>query len=122
MATKTEFVLDMEAAAFAGDWEKFKSHLADDVYLRVGNTAEVRGPQAVADFMIEMLRSRLAINDLKKRGSWESPDAVIVEFDVKALRVRDRKDVMFPCLDIYRFQNGKINDWRVFAIEPTHIV
>jgi hypothetical protein len=113
----------MESAAFVGDWDKFGSFLADDVYFRVGNTAEVRGPKAVVDFMVEMFASRLALNDLHVRGSWETEDAVIMEFDLKAFRHRDNKNVAFPCLDIYRFgSNNKITDWRVFAIEPTHIV
>jgi hypothetical protein len=122
MAGKTQKVLDMESAAFQGNWDKFKSFLDDGVVLRVGNTAEVHGPQGVADFMINMLTSRLAINDLKIRGAWETDDAVIMEFDMKALRVKDNKNVTFPCLDVYRFGGEKITDWRVFAIEPTHIV
>jgi ketosteroid isomerase-like protein len=121
MSTKVEAVLDMESGAFAGNWDKFKSHLADDVYFRVGNTAELRGPQAVADYMIQMLANRLAINDLKIRSAWDTDDAAIVEFTIGALRFRDNKQVTFPCLDIYRFRGDKISDWRVYAIEPTHI-
>jgi len=40
---------------------------------------------------------------------------------VKAVRVPDNKHVVFPTVDIYRFANGKICDWRVYAIEPTHV-
>jgi len=111
----------MESAAFAGNWDRFRSFLADDVYFRVGNTAELRGPKAVADFMITMLTTRLALNDLQVRSAWETPDAAIVEFSMGGLRMRDNRNVSFPCLDIYRFHNGKIRDWRVYAIEPTHI-
>jgi hypothetical protein len=121
MATKSQKVLDMEAAAFAGDWEKFKSFLDDNVVMRVGSRAEVRGPQGVADFMIQMFAKELAFKDLKIRGNWETEDAVIVEFDVGANRIPDHKDVIFPCLDVYRFKGEKINDWRAFAIEPTHV-
>jgi len=122
MPTKTELVQAMESAAFAGNWELFGSFLSDDVYFRVGNTAEVKGPKAVVDFMVEMFTSRLALNHLDVRGSWETEDAVIMEFDLKAFRYRDKKDVAFPCLDVYRFgPDNKINDWRVFAIEPTHV-
>lgn len=112
----------MESAAFAGNWDLFKSFLADDVYFRVGNTAELTGPDGVVNFMVEMFQSRLALNDLKVRSAWETSDAVIMEFDLKAFRHRDKKDVEFPCLDVYRFDGGKIRDWRVYAIEPTHIV
>lgn len=111
----------MESAAFSGNWQLFKSFLADDVYFRVGNTAELRGSQAVVDFMINMLSTRLAISDLKTRGAWETEDTVILEFDMRALRIRDNKNVVFPCLDVYRFGDGYIRDWRVYAIEPTHV-
>jgi len=121
MSTKLQAVQEMEQAAFAGNWEKFKSFLADDVYFRCGNTAEFRGSQKVVDFMITMLSSRLALNDLKVRSAWETDDAAIMEFDMGAVRVRDNRNVTFPCLDIYRFGGDKINDWRVYAIEPTHV-
>jgi limonene-1,2-epoxide hydrolase len=121
MASKLQAVQEMEQAAFAGNWDKFKSFLADDVHFRCGNTADLRGPQSVVDFMVTMLSSRLALNDLKVRSAWETADAAIMEFDMSAVRVKDNKNVMFPCLDIYRVHNGKINDWRVFAIEPTHM-
>jgi ketosteroid isomerase-like protein len=40
---------------------------------------------------------------------------------VKAVRVADNKHVVFPSVDIYRFRDGKIYDWRVYAIERTHV-
>jgi SnoaL-like domain len=122
MPSKLQEVQAMEQAAFAGNWDKFKSFLADDVYFRCGNTAEFKGSQGVVDFMQTMLSSRLALNDLQVRSAWETADTVIMEFDMKAVRIRDNKNVAFPCLDIYRFgSDGKIHDWRVNAIEPTHI-
>lgn len=121
MASKKQAVLDMEAAAFSGNWEKFKTYLADDIYLRVGNNWEARGPQGVADFMIKMLTTQLGINDLQTRGAWESGDAVVLELSMKALRFSDNSNVAFPCVDVYRFENDKIREWKVYAIEPTHI-
>jgi ketosteroid isomerase-like protein len=121
MSTKLQTVQAMEQAAFAGDWEKFKSFLADDVYFRCGNTAELNGPENVAQFMITMMTSRLALNDLQIKSAWETDDAVLMEFNMKALRMSDNKNVSFPCTDIYRFGDGKIRDWRVYAIEPTHV-
>jgi|ERR1051326_5440695 ketosteroid isomerase-like protein len=121
MSTKVQAVQEMEQAAFAGNWDKFKSFLADDIYFRCGNTAEVKGPDEVLKFMITMLSSRLALNDLQVRSAWETEDAALLEFDMKGLRMSDNKNVTFPCLDIYRFEGGKIRDWRVYAIEPTHI-
>jgi ketosteroid isomerase-like protein len=121
MASKKQAVLDMEAAAFSGNWEKFKTFLADDIYIRIGNASEARGPQAVADFMVKMLATQLAINDLQTRGAWETEDTVILELNMKALRMSDNRNVSFPCVDVYRFEGAKIREWRVYAIEPTHI-
>jgi ketosteroid isomerase-like protein len=111
----------MESAAFSGNWDKFKSYLAEDVYYRVGNTAEMRGPQAVVHYMIKLLSTGLAINDLQTKSAWETDDAVIVEFNIAGLRLRDKQEVTYPCLDICRFSSGKISDWRVYAIEPTFV-
>jgi ketosteroid isomerase-like protein len=121
MPSKKESVFAMENAAFSGDWDTFKTFLAEDVYFRVGNSSEVRGAQNVVDWMKNMMKTRLTISGAQTRNVWEQPDAVIVEFDVTALRVKDNKNVVFPCLDIYRFGGDKITDWRAFAIEPTHI-
>jgi ketosteroid isomerase-like protein len=121
MSTKIQAVRDMETAAFSGDWEKFKSFLAADVYYRVGNTAEVRGPQAVVDYMIKLLSTQLAIQDMQTRAAWETPDAVILELNMKGLRMRDDKNVAYPCIDVYRFNGDKIQDWKVYAIEPTYV-
>jgi ketosteroid isomerase-like protein len=119
--TKVEAVRDMESAAFSGNWEKFKSYLSDDVYYRVGNTHEGRGPQSIVDYMIKLLSSELTINDLQTRSAWETNDAVILEFNMGGLRIVDKKQVAYPCIDVYRFSGGKINDWRVYAIEPTFV-
>jgi limonene-1,2-epoxide hydrolase len=119
---KIELVQAMEAAAFSGDWEVFKSFLADDVYYKVGNTAEVRGPQAVVNYLKKLLSTELAINDLQIRAAWETENEVILELNMKGLRIRDNKNVAYPCVDVYRFDGDKIRDWRVYSIEPTYVV
>jgi SnoaL-like domain len=121
MATKLQAVREMESAAFSGNWGKFKSYLAEDVYYRVGNTAEMRGPQAVVHYLTKLLSTGLAISDLQTKSAWETNDTVILEADMAGLRRRDKQEVTYPCLDIYRFSSGKISDWRVYAIEPTFV-
>ena len=111
----------MESAAFSGNWTKFKSYLAEDVYYRVGNTAEMRGSQAVVIYLMELLSTGLAIHDLQIRSASETDDAVILECNMGGLRLRDKKQVTYPCLDICRFSGGKISDWRVYPIEPTFV-
>jgi hypothetical protein len=121
--TKLEAVTEMEQSAFTGNWDKFRSFLAPDIAYRCGNTADFRGSEGVVNFMKELLSSRLALNDLQVRSAYETDDAVIIEFNMKAVRVGDNKNVDFPCLDIYRFgSDGKIHDWRVHAIETTLVV
>jgi len=121
MPTKLQAVREMESAAFSGNWDMFKSYLAEDVYYRVGNTAEMRGPQAVVLYMIKLLSTGLAINDLQTKSAWETGDVVILEANMAGLRLRDKREVTYPCLDICRFSSGKISDWRVYAIEPTFV-
>jgi ketosteroid isomerase-like protein len=121
MSTKIELVQRMEAAAFAGDWQLFKSFLAEDAYYRVGNTAEARGRQAIVDYLKRMLANDLAISDLQIRQAWETENEVILELNMQGLRIRDRRNVAYPCVDVYRFEGDKIRDWRVYAIEPTYV-
>ena len=71
--------------------------------------------------MTKLLSTRLAINDLQAKSAWETDDAVILEANMAGLRLRDKQEVTYPCLDIYRFKTGKISDWRVYAIEPTFV-
>ena len=121
MSTKLQAVKDFEAASFAGDWEKAKTFFTDDVYYRVGNTTEMRGPQALVDYLRKMLSTTLAISDLQFRNAWETEDSVILELNMKGTRLRDKANVAYPCVDLYRFKDGKIQDWRVYAIEPTFV-
>ena len=121
-ANKIERVQAMEAAAFTGDMELFKSFLTDDVYYRVGNVTEVRGPNAIVEYMGKMMTSELAINDMKIIGAWDMGDVAIVEFDIGGFRFDLNRQIRYPCIDIYRFRGDKIYDWRVYAIDPTFVV
>jgi ketosteroid isomerase-like protein len=40
---------------------------------------------------------------------------VIVEVVSHFKRLADGRAISFPCVDIYRFREGRIADWRVFA-------
>ena len=122
MSSKLQAIRDMEAAAFSGNWEKFKSFLADDIYYFVGNKTELHSPQEIVDYLIQFLAKELAINNLEFLLAYEDEKTVVTELSVKAVRVPDKKNVVFPSVDIYRYnKDGKINDWRVYAIEPTHV-
>jgi len=119
---KIEFVQAMEGAALSNDWDLFRSFFAHDLYYRVGNKTEVRGPQAAAEYLQKMRATELAIDDLQVRNAYETGNVVILELKMAGLRIRDNKRVTFPCIDVYRFDGDKIRDWRVYAIEPTFVV
>jgi len=81
----------------------------------------MRGPQALVDYLKKMLSTVLAFSDLQFRNAWETEDTVLLELNMKGLRMKDNKNVVYPCVDLYRFENGKIQDWRVYAVEPTFV-
>lgn len=121
MSSKMQAIKEQEAAAFSGNWEKFKSFLANDIYYFVGNQTELHSPQAIVDYMIPFLANDLAIYDLEFLLAYEDENTVVTELSVKAVRKADNKHVVFPTVDIYRYKDGKIQDWRVYACEPTHV-
>lgn len=111
----------MQAAAFAKDWDRFKSMFAADVYYRVGNVKEVTGPEAVASYLRDLPSTGFTITRMDVRGAWESGAAAVAEYTMQALRDADGRAVEYPCVDIYRFQGDQFSDWRVYAIEPTFV-
>jgi hypothetical protein len=121
VSSKLQLIKDMEASAFSGNWEKFKTFFTDDMYYFVGNKTELRSPQAIVDYLIHFLSKELSIYHLDFLLAYEDENTVITQLSVKAVRVADKKHIVFPTVDIYRFKGGKIHDWRVYAIEPTHV-
>jgi hypothetical protein len=41
---------------------------------------------------------------------------------MKGLRMCDNKNIGYPCVDVYRFRDCKIREWRVYPIGPTYVV
>jgi SnoaL-like protein len=121
MSSKTQFIKDMEAAAFSENWEKFKTFFTNDMYYFVGNRTELHKIQDIVDYLIEFRAKELEIYNLEFLLAYEDEKTVVTELSVKALRLADKKHIVFPTVDIYRFKDGKINDWRVYAVEPTHV-
>ena len=70
--SKLGLVKAMQAAAFAKDWALFKSYFADQVYYRVGNVTEVKGPEAVASYLRDLPSNGLTITRMDVRGAWET--------------------------------------------------
>src|SRR5262249_30044399 len=114
-------VRSIQAAAFGKDWDRFRSFLADDVYYRVGNVFEATGPGAAADYLRDLPATELVIRSLAVRGNWATPTDVVAEYTMGGTRLRDNKEVRYPCVDLYRFDGDKLRDWRVYPIEPTFV-
>ena len=53
-----------------------------------------------------------------QRGVWKADDeTVIIEMDANYVNKSTEKFGQVPCTDIYRFENGKITEWRVYPDE-----
>ena len=78
--SKQSLVKAMQAAAFAKDWALFRSYFADQVYYRVGNVTEVKGPEGVAAYLRDLPSIGLTITRMDVRGAWETDSVAIAEY------------------------------------------
>src|SRR4051812_41689197 len=111
-----DIVRKMQQASFAGDWDGFRSLFRDDTYYRVGNIVQLIGARAVADWLQKMLSTEVQFTNMEARGAWQTDDVAIMEFNMYGTRLRDKKPLTYPCIDIYRFADGQFRDWRVYPI------
>ncbi len=118
--SKQGLVKAMQAAAFAKDWALFRSYFADQVYYRVGNVTEVKGPEGVAAYLRDLPSIGLTITRMDMRGAWETDSVAIAEYTMGGT-LGDGRAVEYPCVDIYRFQGDRFIDWRVYPLEPTFV-
>lgn len=118
--TGLEFVEAMERAVAAGDRTAAARYLTDDVICTVGAHAALRGVDAVIAYIVAQGRlARWEGHTL--RASWAGDGALVVEVESHFTRVADGRAISFPCADIYRFRDGRICDWRVYAdMSPFH--
>ncbi len=119
-SSKQDLVKAMQRAAFAKEWTLFKTYFADPIYYRVGNVTERTGPEGVATYLEELPSIGLTLTSMDVRGSWETDTAVVAEYTMGGTR-RDGQTVVYPCVDIYRFEGDKLIDWRVYPIDPTFV-
>jgi ketosteroid isomerase-like protein/limonene-1,2-epoxide hydrolase len=102
-----------------GDRALALSLLTDDALVRVADQPEVRGAQAVLDRIQDVFTHRVRPSGADYFGEWELSGVLLVEMNVQATRVRDGRNVEYPCVETYRFASGKIREWRIYPIEPT---
>ena len=117
---KIELLNAFQMAIGTGDWNQVKSFLTANAVLRVGNRPEVFGPQAILDALLNLFSNELQATGANFTAVWDTPDnALVVEMNVQANRVRDGRAVNYPCVETYRFDGPKISEWRIYPVEPT---
>lgn len=114
------FVEAMEAAVGRSDRAEVLRRLTEDVVYAVGARPLLRGVDAVLSALAE--QGRLVRWDgHTPRGAWLSGDAFVMEVESHFTRLADGRAISLPCTDIYRFRDGRIADWRVYAdMSPFH--
>ncbi len=103
------------AAIVAQDWEAVKTHLADDIFYKVGSGEPRYGPQAVVDFFKETFKNTAVFAGHEVRKLWQEPDTIAIEMDAYYEMVPNKERVTIACCDIYRMEGNKIKEWRVYA-------
>lgn len=104
----------MERAIGSGDASAAARYLTEDVTYTVGAQSPVRGIDAVIAYAREQgTRARWeghTIRNVTREG-----DLLVIEVYSHFSRMSDGARVTFPCADFYRFADGRIHDWRVYA-------
>jgi ketosteroid isomerase-like protein len=117
---KMDLLNAFQDAIGSGDWNLVSSFLTPNAVLKVGNRAEVVGPQAILDTLSGLFTNELRATGATFTGTWDLNDNVlVVEMNVQATRVRDGRAVNYPCVETYRFEGQKISEWRIYPVEPT---
>jgi ketosteroid isomerase-like protein len=96
----------------AKDVASLAGFVTDDVELRLGNAAVIRGKTAFVDavnaFLASVAGVRHDIVTVCRDG-----DAAIVEFDVHYTR-HDGNVVTLPCCNVFRLRDGLIAEYRSY--------
>ena len=105
---------EMYAALKKEDWELFESFFDETVLYKVGANDPVVGPDKITK-TLQYIYKILKLTTHNQRGIWKADDeTVIIEMDANYVNKLTDKFVQVPCTDIYRFENGKITEWRVY--------
>ena len=104
----SEYVLDR-------DWEQAKTLLADDILYRVGSSEPLYGKQAVVDFLSSLFKNQAQLIRHDVRQVFEEPDIISFEMDSKYVRNQDNHHLSIACCDIYRLEENRVKEWRVYA-------
>ncbi|MCE8006212.1 nuclear transport factor 2 family protein [Aestuariivita sp.] len=107
-------VAEMEAALGQQEWGRAAEFLSPDIRYVVGGQEPRYGIAGIRDYMAaQSAVVEWVGHDLL--ASVETADMVVIEVISRFCRVSDRRPLALPCTDIYRFGDGVIRDWRVYA-------
>jgi limonene-1,2-epoxide hydrolase len=115
MPNPAEIPAAASAAIIRQDWDEVASHLAEDILYRPGSRPEINGRDKVLSKMKEFFTQLAQFTGHKVRQIWEGQGRVAIEMDAYYRRIRDKKDFVIVCTDIYRVEDNKIREWRVYA-------
>lgn len=114
MGQLVDRVAEMEAALGRGDWLAANDYLHPAIRYRVGALPAVTGIDAVRAYMEHQARHVTWVGH-EMQLEIEAEDVAIIEVISLFDRVSDGARIRLPCTDIYRFEDGLIADWRVYA-------
>jgi hypothetical protein len=97
----------------AKGWDDYLPYLSKDLFVKVGANDPMHSPDEYHQFMGQIY-SKLRFISHNIRGLWEVDNVVIAEMDVNYEVNEDGRPVTVPCVDVYRFQDGKIKEWRIY--------
>jgi limonene-1,2-epoxide hydrolase len=115
MPNPVEIPAAVSAAIIDQNWDQVRSHLAEDILYRPGSRPEIHGREEALQMMIETFTKFARFTGHRVRQVWEGQGRVAIEMDAIYRRIRDDKEFVIACTDIYRVEDNKIREWRVYA-------
>ena len=115
MSEQLQAITKLSEYVLNQDWEQAKALLSDDILYRVGSAEPVYGKQAVVDFLSSLFKNQAQLIRHDVRQVFEEPDIISFEMDSKYIRNQDNHHLSIACCDIYRLEENRVKEWRVYA-------
>ena len=117
MTEKAKVPAAVSGAIIKGNWDEVRAGLADDLVYKPGSSDEIHGADETMKVLKKFFSEVAEFTGHKVRQIWEAEgvDGVAIEMDAYYRRIKDNKDFVITCTDIYRMRGDKICEWRVNA-------
>lgn len=109
-----ELVVEMERAVGQRRWLDAAHFFTRDCIYKVADRPEFRGIAGIEHYM-NWQNSVVQWLGHVPRMAIQHGSTVIIEVESNFKRLSDQADIKVPCTDIYRFEDTRIYDWRVYA-------